>query len=368
MISLRASLRGITSFLLVCLAVLFVVTPSHAATYEGNGFDTCQAPSLAAMGAWGASPYRAIGIYIGGVNRACNQPNLNQSWVSSVGGEGWQFIPTYVGLQASGSSCKKCAVIDADKAAQEGKAAAIDAAAEMSVLGFSGGNPIYYDLESYPGTQTPTVLVFLSAWTSELHNLGYLSGVYASASSGITDLANASSTMVACSFCQGFSENFLEPDAVWIADWSDTTVSAILNPNASFIPAYDWQNNQRLEQYQGNSKITYGGVTLSIDNDYLDGPVAEAGPQPPHLISYPTIVKGKWDLQATVGAWSGSQPMTYKYQWKRCKNGSCYLIYGATKSSLKLIRKYSGYRLKIIVFATNVAGYTYAYSALTPKV
>ena len=37
------------------------------------------------MAAWAASPYRAIGVYIGGANRACSQPNLTSSWVSAAG-------------------------------------------------------------------------------------------------------------------------------------------------------------------------------------------------------------------------------------------------------------------------------------------
>src|SRR5262249_31713394 len=43
--------------------------------YSGLGFDACSAPSSAQMTAWGASPYRAIGVYIGGTNRGCTQPN-----------------------------------------------------------------------------------------------------------------------------------------------------------------------------------------------------------------------------------------------------------------------------------------------------
>ena len=40
--------------------------------YAGYGFDACDAPSASTMTAWrAASPYRAIGVYLGGVNRAC---------------------------------------------------------------------------------------------------------------------------------------------------------------------------------------------------------------------------------------------------------------------------------------------------------
>ena len=54
------------------------------------------------MSAWGASGYRAIGVYIGGTNMACAQPNLNSAWVSGQSAAGWHLIPIYVGLQAPG--------------------------------------------------------------------------------------------------------------------------------------------------------------------------------------------------------------------------------------------------------------------------
>ena len=39
-------------------------------TFAGLAFDACAAPSNAEMAAWKAhSPYRAIGIYIGGIHR-----------------------------------------------------------------------------------------------------------------------------------------------------------------------------------------------------------------------------------------------------------------------------------------------------------
>ncbi len=47
-----------------------------AEDFTGLGFDACAAPSSRAMAAWATSPYRAIGVYIGGANRACSQPNL----------------------------------------------------------------------------------------------------------------------------------------------------------------------------------------------------------------------------------------------------------------------------------------------------
>src|SRR5207244_4186232 len=57
-------------------------------------FDTCETPSLDAMAIWKrASPYNAVGIYIGGPMRGCPNPTLdNPDWVHAVVGaylSGW---------------------------------------------------------------------------------------------------------------------------------------------------------------------------------------------------------------------------------------------------------------------------------------
>ena len=36
---------------------------------------------------WLASPYRSVGIYIGGVNRACAQSNLTAAWIQAIQAE-----------------------------------------------------------------------------------------------------------------------------------------------------------------------------------------------------------------------------------------------------------------------------------------
>jgi hypothetical protein len=234
----------------------------------GLGFDTCSAPSLTAMSAWlQSSPFRAAGIYIGGANSACSQPNLSASWVTGVSAAGWQLIPVYVGLQAPGSSCG-CAVIAAAQATAEGAAAASDAVAQAQALGIGPGNPIYFDMEAYKrtATTTSTVLAFLSAWTTQLIGAGYISGVYGSASSGITDFVNAVGTP------------FAEPADIWIADWNNQATAS--DP---YVPAADWSSNQRLHQYRGGHIDKYGGVSLDIDTNYLDGATATAGPGVPTI-------------------------------------------------------------------------------------
>ena len=229
--------------------------------YTGLGFDVCSTPSASAMSAWGASPYRAVGIYIGGVNEACSQPNLSPTWVDEESAAGWVMLPIYVGLQAPRNGCG-CAGIVPAQASAEGTAAADDAINQAEANGISPGNPIYDDMEAYTtgGTNTQAVLAFLSAWTSELHAHGYLSGVYSSANSGISDFVAANGT------------GFVEPDEIWIAEWNGQQ-----NTNSAYVPASDWPNHQRVHQYQGGHNATYGGVTINIDSDYVDAGAAAGG-------------------------------------------------------------------------------------------
>ena len=59
----------------------------RTATYSGYGFDACNAPKPATLQAWLASPYRALGIYIGGANRACANDQLSPDWVGRRRGD-----------------------------------------------------------------------------------------------------------------------------------------------------------------------------------------------------------------------------------------------------------------------------------------
>src|SRR5438128_1984281 len=105
------------------------------------------------MSAWLASPYRAVGIYLGGSNRACPDGNLSASWIRDL-------IP-------------------------------------------SAGNPA------------------------------------------------------------------TGPDAVWIANWNGKT-TVFGDP---YVADTYWPNHQRIHQYSGGHRETYGGVTINIDSNVVDGPV-----------------------------------------------------------------------------------------------
>jgi hypothetical protein len=209
-------------------------------SFTGLGFDACTAPSTSQMQAWASSPFQAVGIYIGGVDRACGQPNLTAAWVSQQVAAGWHLMPLYVGLQADKLSSPQ----------SEGVAAADDAVAQAASLGLGPSSVLYYDMESYSSTYTSAVLTFLSAWTAQLHARGYLSAVYSSENSGIHDLVANTSTVT-------------EPDIIDVANWNG---QADDDPGAT--PASLWVG-RRVHQFVGNLTATYGAVTIDIDEDYL---------------------------------------------------------------------------------------------------
>lgn len=244
-----------------------LVYPSGSVSnrYVGLAFDTCTAPTVAQMTAWKSSPYKAIGIYIGGVNRGCAQPQLTSSWVSSVTRMGWKLIPIYIGLQAPCSTRTTSQKISASAPGTQGTAAATDAFNKARALGLIAGSAIYNDMEHYDVNNAScraTVLSYLTWWTKELHRRGFLAGVYAHQDSGAVHLAGVYN-----------STSYARPDALWIARW-DLNSSLINWPTVSNLY---WSVGQRAKQYRGDHTETYGGVTLNIDNDRFDAPVGAVG-------------------------------------------------------------------------------------------
>ena len=237
------------------------VAPTGA-PFTGMGMDTCAAPSAATMNAWGASPYRAVGIYIGGSMRACPDGNLNASWISTVSRAGWGVIPIYVGPQAPCVQQGNLATIDPTKAAAQGTANAQDAIAKARSFGLPAGSPIYYDMEHYVGTTTCTtaVLDFLTAWTNTLHQAGFRSAVYGNSNSLLRDLSVAITTG---------RPNYVAPDQIWYAQWDNKQTL----DGSPYVPEFRsdyWAQHQRMKQYSGGVTETWGGVSMNVDQNWID--------------------------------------------------------------------------------------------------
>ena len=88
---------------------------------------------------------------------------------------------------------------------------------------------------------------------------------------------------------------------------------------------------------------------------------------PPVNTSPPTVsgsAQQGQELVAAPGAWSGSPPIVYSYQWQRCSPG-CVDIGGATGSSYQAAAADVGSALRVVVVGTNAAGSSSAASAET---
>jgi hypothetical protein len=225
--------------------------------FTGYGFDACSAPAGATMQAWLASPYRAVGIYFGGNNRACAQPNLTAPWVADQTAAGWHLMPIYLGPQASCTTSNKRFRIDNAQAAAQGRAAAEDAVVQARAIGLPRESVLIYDMEAYATTDATCragVLAFMSAWTARLHDLSYFSGFYSSMSSGVADqVANYNTA------------GYVRPDYIDFARWD-----RVATVTDAAIPSSYWSPRRRMKQYRGDHTETWGGVTIAIDNDYLD--------------------------------------------------------------------------------------------------
>jgi hypothetical protein len=229
----------------------------------GYGFDTCQAPSQAVMDAWWeSSPYSAVGIYIGGSNRVCqDQPELTAAWVAQQQRTGWHLVPVQVGPQASCSGYADTMSADLATARQQGAAEAGAAVGNAQALGIGRGSTLYYDLEDYdlaPDDCRRAALSFMSGWSDGLHGLGYRSGVYSNIAAAITSLDLADRVS------HGY---YTMPDDIWFA-WANGRADTVTD---SRVLSDEWNGHQRIHQYALDVPQTWGGYSLPrIDVNWLD--------------------------------------------------------------------------------------------------
>ena len=245
----------------VVLAVAFSTGGTARATLPGGytevvgdfiGFDKCAAPSTSTMSNWWAnSPYFYYGVYIGGINRACSNPNLSASWVTTVANQGWGLLPIWVGNQAPCAGYANPISYDVATAKQEGINSAINAMNTAFNYSFDIGTIIYLDIEGYSGSSTTAcrnaVNSYVNGWDFQMkQNYSSLAGAYGSScDSFVADWASLANV----------------PNDVFPAAWNG--VQSVWNLGCLSNPY--WVGDRRIHQYYGNVNRTYGGITLQID-------------------------------------------------------------------------------------------------------
>jgi hypothetical protein len=252
---------------LVLAASLAAAVPAQARVViltEGHkGADSCAAPSTSTMKAWWTgTPWSFWGVYIGGVNRACSQPNLTSAWVTAVSAQGWDLQPIWVGRQdpcAPAGAGSKFST-NTTTAYNQGRGEASAAFNALNALGFAArvnrNTTVVLDLEAFTHTAAcvAAAKAFVRGWDSRLAPVPtQVSGVYGS--SGGSDLAALTGAPV--------------PAFIWGAIWDGSSNTAVMPP----VPARYWSAHQRLKQFRGGHTETWGGVSVSIDSDSANGPV-----------------------------------------------------------------------------------------------
>jgi hypothetical protein len=101
--------------------------------------------------------------------------------------------------------------------------------------------------------------------------------------------------------------------------------------------------------------------------------VVESASAAPANTSPPTIFGSAevgQSLTASPGAWSGTQPIIYAYQWQDCDatGDNCIAINGATSSAYAVTTVDAGTTIRVLVTASNIAGQAGVSSAATAVV
>jgi hypothetical protein len=230
-------------------------------SWSGFAFDACRAPSQQVMDRWlTSSPFTGVGIYLGGIHRACPQRHLTPAWVTNQVRAGWRLLPIWVGPQASCTGYRHritarpgaSGLYDAARAraAQEAE----QAVSRARALGLTPGELLFYDLEPFDTARRHcrgSSLAFLDQWTREVHRLGYRSGVYSHVRAGIALLSAT-------------DRDYARPDAVWYA-WIDRPGTL----PREHVAAPDYMRTSRVHQYALDTPVEFGGHRIAIDWNFV---------------------------------------------------------------------------------------------------
>jgi hypothetical protein len=261
--------RGLFATVLAVSAIVGVdgraaVSAGAAGSFQllGEGLDSCVAPPAAQMANfWNRSPYNYWGVYIGGDQRACAQPNLTASWIKTVTSGSangipmaWKLLPLWVGPQ---DPCEagfgSYLSLDPSTATSQGRSEAVAAYKVWTgTLGQSSDTPIVYDMEVSSGTITPgcraAIKSFINGWDYQLHRVpAQKAGVYTSTCAGDID---------------AFSSIANVPDFIDAANYS----SGRSTGNLPCVSSTHWTHQQRHKQYAGSHDETWHGTKINVDS------------------------------------------------------------------------------------------------------
>ena len=182
----------------------------------------------------------------------------------------------------------------------------------------------------------------------------------------------------------------LEAHQVANTTWGEGTITynnappfdASVTASSGASPAGQWLSFDVTPAVTGNGPVslaltatTRSTISIASRQDTAFAPalivetsvsadVAPTNTSPPVVLGYP---QPSQTLTAQPGAWTGTQPIDYAYQWRRCvaDGSSCTDLAGADESSYVVSTDDADSTLKVAVTTTNGAGSATAVSAPT---
>jgi hypothetical protein len=253
----------------------------------------------------------------------------------------------------------------------------------------------------------PTFLPMADAYVNQLHpnaNYGTSTKLYTDASpivrsyvrfnvSGLDGYQVTRATLRIYVQSSGASGQVFDVHGVSDSSWGETSITYGNAPaygatvgSSGPLSAGTWASVDVTPLVLGNGPVGVAlttGAATNVRYSSRDGAnppqlVISASPSsppgtPPTNTSAPTIsgsVQQGQTLTASNGTWSGSTPMSFAYQWRRCDSagGTCTSIAGATGQSYALVAADVGTTMRVVVTASNSAGSSSATSAQTAVV
>ncbi|HVP03108.1 MAG TPA: hypothetical protein VMT10_11105 [Solirubrobacteraceae bacterium] len=123
----------------------------------------------------------------------------------------------------------------------------------------------------------------------------------------------------------------------------------------------------------GTLRVVVTATNVAGSASASSAPSAVIAAIPPALTAAPTISGPTADggtLTASTGTWTGTPPLVYSYQWRRCDVSGllCVDIIGATAQTYPLTSADVGATMRVVVTATNAGGSASATSTQTTVV
>ena len=114
----------------------------------------------------------------------------------------------------------------------------------------------------------------------------------------------------------------------------------------------------------GLAALVIGSVFGAAQSGQAASKVLPSNTTPPAISGTPKVGS---TLTTTDGTWTGTNPITYTYAWRRCDEvgGSCSTISGAIAKTYDLKQADAGSTLRVVVTATNADGNTSSTSVPT---